>query len=397
MRTSTTLTLLLLFASFAYPQASVHTINGVNAQTGTTYTIQPVDQTKLLTFNNASPVAVTLPAASTTNFGVGSIFTVKNLGAGIVTITPASGTIDNAANIKLSQGQGTEIYSDGTNFWTQGGAGSGGLINQISGQVPIANTSTTANSSKALVGSGLNIVTANGVLGTGSNVVTANSLPGTSASVCTDSGGTGTLTTTACPGGGGGGGGLSGQTPGQVPIANSSTTSTSSKAIVGTDAGLASAATISTTPGTITCSTANGGITTTGCSTGGVPASPNFQAQVYNSGNLASTPCFNVSAPTSSSATAKLGCDTHPIGPNPKVDITQYGARACSVVATPCATGINATTIASNTTVTLSAASTFVNGDGIVIYGVGPAISMSTPGAPTVTPSVATIGTNTGY
>src|SRR5215472_7876240 len=308
MRTSTTLTLLLLLASFAYPQASVHTINGVNAQTGTTYTIQAVDQTKLLTFNNASAVTVTLPAASTTNFGVGSIFTVKNLGTGIVTITPATGQIDSGANIKLSQGQGTEIYSDGTNFWTQGGAGSGGLVNQISGQVPIANTATTANSSKALVGGGLNIVTANGVLGTGSNAVTANSLPGTSALVCTTSAGDGTLTTTACPSGGGGGGGLSGQTPGQVPIANSSTTSTSSKAIVGTVTGLASAATISTSVGTPVCSTANGGVTTTGCATGGIPASPNFQAQVYSTGNLASTPCWDVSAPSSASATAKMGC-----------------------------------------------------------------------------------------
>jgi len=61
------------------------------------------------------------------------------------------------------------------------------------------------------------------------------------------------------------GSGLSGMTAGQVAIAATASTVTSSKAIVGTDTGLASAATISTTAGTITCSTANGGVTTTGC------------------------------------------------------------------------------------------------------------------------------------
>jgi hypothetical protein len=61
------------------------------------------------------------------------------------------------------------------------------------------------------------------------------------------------------------GSGLSGMTAGQVAIAATGTTVTSSKAIVGTDTGLASAATISTTAGTITCADANGGVTTTGC------------------------------------------------------------------------------------------------------------------------------------
>lgn len=59
--------------------------------------------------------------------------------------------------------------------------------------------------------------------------------------------------------------GLSGMTATQVPIAATATTVTSSKALVGTDTGIATAATISTTAGTAVCSTANGGVSTTGC------------------------------------------------------------------------------------------------------------------------------------
>src|SRR5882757_1703014 len=38
----------------------------------------------------------------------------------------------------------------------------------------------------------------------------------------------------------------------------------------------------------------------------------------------------------------------------------------------------------------------FVNGDGITIWGAGASITMSTPGAPTITPSIAAGGTSTG-
>ena len=80
--------------------------------------------------------------------------------------------------------------------------------------------------------------------------------------------------TTSSGGGGGGGGkgGLSGMTAGQVPIAATATTVTSSKALVGTDAGIATAGTLSSTP-TLACSDANGGLTTSGCpSTASIPS-----------------------------------------------------------------------------------------------------------------------------
>ena len=82
-------------------------------------------------------------------------------------------------------------------------------------------------------------------------------------------------------------------------------------------------------------------------------------------------------------------------GPNPYVDVTRYGVRAMNPTSAPAVPGITATTTASSTSVTISSASTFVNGDGVVIFGAGAAHAMTTPGAPTVTPSVAAAGTGT--
>ena len=89
----------------------------VNAQTGTTYTFLDSDRAKLVTFSNASPVAVTLPQAATTIAFVSGWFTdAVNLNAGPVTITPTTSTINGASSVVLQQGQGIRIVSDGTNY-----------------------------------------------------------------------------------------------------------------------------------------------------------------------------------------------------------------------------------------------------------------------------------------
>lgn len=89
--------------------------SGVNAQVGTSYTIQTSDYGQLVTFNNANPVAVTLPQV-TGSFGTFNVF-VSNKGLGTVTITPAGGsTINGGANISLSQGNGAWIVSDSVNY-----------------------------------------------------------------------------------------------------------------------------------------------------------------------------------------------------------------------------------------------------------------------------------------
>lgn len=86
-----------------------------NVQSGTTYTFLTTDRKKLVTFNNASSIAATLPQAGA-NFPDGWEVCVRNIGAGTVTVTPTTSTINGGANISVPQGSFAYIRSDGTNY-----------------------------------------------------------------------------------------------------------------------------------------------------------------------------------------------------------------------------------------------------------------------------------------
>lgn len=93
-----------------------------NAQTGTTYTFLNSDCGKLVTFSNASSIAGTLPqAGASSQFVNGCSIAVQNRGAGTLTITPTTSTIDGAASLTLPTNYGVIIYSDGTNYFTMRG------------------------------------------------------------------------------------------------------------------------------------------------------------------------------------------------------------------------------------------------------------------------------------
>ena len=79
-------------------------------------------------------------------------------------------------------------------------------------------------------------------------------------------------------------------------------------------------------------------------------------------------------------------------GPTPWVDVAAYGARAIAV------TGYTTTCSISsgNTALGCMGAAQFHSGDGISIYGAGATSTLSTPGAPAVTPSLAAHATGTG-
>lgn len=100
--------------------------SAVRATTTTSEALANSDQGKLVTFSNAGAIACTIAqAGGGGNFTAGWVTSLKNLGAGIVTCTATTSFIDTAANfvVRLMPGQGLDLYSDGTNYFTQGGRG----------------------------------------------------------------------------------------------------------------------------------------------------------------------------------------------------------------------------------------------------------------------------------
>lgn len=96
-------------------------VQPVNVQTGTTYTLLSTDNAKLVTFSNTAAVAVTVPAP-TVNFAAGYSLSLLNLNSGVVTLTPISGTINGAASLAVPFNSGGRLISDGTNWYFVNGA-----------------------------------------------------------------------------------------------------------------------------------------------------------------------------------------------------------------------------------------------------------------------------------
>ncbi len=96
--------------------ASFSASQTTNTQTGTTYTIQSSDLSKKIIHSNINPVATALPVASAT-FYDGWFTTYNNQGAGLVTITPTTSTINGLSTLELTRGQSALITSDGSNYF----------------------------------------------------------------------------------------------------------------------------------------------------------------------------------------------------------------------------------------------------------------------------------------
>lgn len=119
---------------------------GVNPQSGTTYTVVASDECSLVTYNNGAAVAVTLPQATTTGFVNRAYFYQFNRGAGAVTITPTTSTINGSASVVLNQNQGALIMSDGTNYsaWVSAAPTGSGTVTNIQTTSPITGGTITA-------------------------------------------------------------------------------------------------------------------------------------------------------------------------------------------------------------------------------------------------------------
>lgn len=73
----------------------------LNAQTGTTYTAVLADDGKLVTCDNGSAIALTIPPNSSVAFGIGTQINIMQLGAGQVTITAGVGVTLRSNGSKL--------------------------------------------------------------------------------------------------------------------------------------------------------------------------------------------------------------------------------------------------------------------------------------------------------
>ncbi len=119
----------------------------INAQTGTTYTLAASDCGKLVTITNASPVAVTVPVASTP--GAGCVIRVRNNGTGAATLTSAASALNGTVggSIALLTGYSTTLYTNGTDYFSgeytriNFGAGfSAAARNPVTGEIDVSAT-----------------------------------------------------------------------------------------------------------------------------------------------------------------------------------------------------------------------------------------------------------------
>jgi len=157
----------------AYPTASLSIAtriddvsikgNGLNDQTGTSYTLALTDAGKTLTLSNASAVTVTIPTNSVA-FPLGTQINFVNKGAGTVTIQPTGGVTLNGGNLTLPQFAAVQIVKLDTNTWGQldSVATTPGLV--LINPTSIANSGGSASASGgAVTFSAVNSVSLNGV------------------------------------------------------------------------------------------------------------------------------------------------------------------------------------------------------------------------------------------
>ena len=109
----------------------------------TTDTITSSDACGTIVYNNASAIAASISAASTAGLTQGFGFVANNIGAGTVTITPTTSTINGASSFAIPQNTGCYVYSDGTNYQIDFASCSA---------LPIANGNLPANLKYRVVG-----------------------------------------------------------------------------------------------------------------------------------------------------------------------------------------------------------------------------------------------------
>ena len=101
-------------------EAAQQTLEGINTQTGTSYTLVLADAGRVVEMNNGSANTLTVPNNSTAAFPIASVIEVVQYGAGATTIAAAGGvTIRSAGGVLglRAQYSGATLYKRATNEW----------------------------------------------------------------------------------------------------------------------------------------------------------------------------------------------------------------------------------------------------------------------------------------
>ena len=98
---------------------------GVNAQTGTTYTLALSDRGGIVTMSNANANTLTIPTNASVAFPLNSVLNVVRLGAGVTTITGDTGVTLNGASAGSgaisNRYQAVSLLKVGTDTWIASG------------------------------------------------------------------------------------------------------------------------------------------------------------------------------------------------------------------------------------------------------------------------------------
>jgi hypothetical protein len=96
----------------------------VTQQTGTTYTFTLADANTYVQMSNGSAIAATIPTNTSVAFPIGTIITVEQDGAGVVTMTAAGGVTFHSPSAKVAtNGQYAQVVATkvATNTWVLSG------------------------------------------------------------------------------------------------------------------------------------------------------------------------------------------------------------------------------------------------------------------------------------
>lgn len=104
-----------LFKTYSSASKPVCLNGGVRRSTATSDTILAADRNVTVVYASTAAVAVTLPQAGSTGFTDNFTCSIVSAGAGGVTITPTTSTIDTASSLALAVNQGTKLYASTAN------------------------------------------------------------------------------------------------------------------------------------------------------------------------------------------------------------------------------------------------------------------------------------------